>query len=147
MTDGYATYIYAEDVSLGDTPPDVVVEDVQRKNFVRYAGASGDFNPIHYDEPYAVNAGYPSTFGQGMYTAGIMAHAAADWFGLINVQRFRTRFQAQVFPSDTIQVHGEVTEKDEEGDGAIVTAEMVAQADGETVVDAEVVAELPSKPD
>jgi len=77
-----ATELDLDSLSVGDIGPEVVFEDVQRENFVRYAGASGDFNPVHYDGPYAKAAGYPSVFGQGMFTAGIASRAATNWFRL-----------------------------------------------------------------
>ena len=50
-------------------------------DFVRYAGASGDFNPLHYDEATARAAGFRSVFAQGMFSAGVLGAYVADWFG------------------------------------------------------------------
>ncbi|MEF8906584.1 MAG: MaoC family dehydratase N-terminal domain-containing protein, partial [Haloarculaceae archaeon] len=72
----------AGEVAAGDAGPKLTVEDIQRPDFVKYAGASGDFNPVHYSEPYAHATGSRSVFGQGMLTAGYAAHFVADWFGL-----------------------------------------------------------------
>ena len=105
------TPLSAEDVAVGDEGPTVVAEDVDREDFVRYAGASGDFYRIHYDEPYARAAGNPSVFGQGMLTAGFASHMVADWFGLENVRRFRTRFESRLWPNTTVTVTGTVTDK------------------------------------
>ena len=146
MTDAYAERLFAEDVSVGDTGPEVVVEDLEREDFVRYAGASGDFNPIHYDEPYAEEAGNSSVFGQGMCTAGYAAHMVSDWFGLGNVRTFRVRFRARVWPGDTVTASGEVTDVTREDDGATVEAEIaVENDDGDTLITGTAVAELPSK--
>lgn len=82
MTDAYADPLYTGDVAIGDTGPEVVVEGLKRENSVRYAGASGDFNPIHYDEPYAKEAGNDSVFAQGTLTARFVAHMLSNWFGL-----------------------------------------------------------------
>lgn len=119
MTDAYDRPPTASDIAVGDTGPEVVVENLQRKDFVQYAGASGDFNPIHYDEPYAKQQGNPSVFGQGMLTAGIAAHMLADWFGVAHIQQFRTRFTARVWPEDTVTATGEVVEI-RENDGDVV---------------------------
>lgn len=94
----------------GDSGPELVVPDLQRKDFVKYAGASGDFNRIHYDEPYAHAAGYDSVIGQGMLTAGYVSRMITDWFGLAAIRQFSTRFQAQVRPGDTLTVSGTVTD-------------------------------------
>lgn len=139
MTDAYQTRLTVDDVQVGDSGPEVVVEDLERRDFVKYAGASGDFNPIHYDEPFATAAGNESVFAQGMLTAGFGAHFAADWFGLANVRRYTVRFQSRVFPGDTVTVTGEVTDVD----GTTVTADLQAEADGEVVLTGSVEADLP----
>jgi len=74
-----------------------------RPNFVRYAGASGDFNPIHYDDDYARAAGFPSVFSQGMLQAGILASYVTDWLGAENVRRFGVQFREQVWPGDRLR--------------------------------------------
>lgn len=145
MSDAYDSPLHAGDVTVGDTGPAVVVEELERADFVKYAGASGDFNPIHYDEPYAKRQGHPSVFGQGMLTAGVAAHAAADWFGLAAIDRFRTRFTAQVWPGDTITATGEVTAVRDE---SVVEADIVVRnQDDEAVLTGSVVATLPSRED
>ena len=93
----------------GDTGPELVVEKVDRASFVRYAGASGDFNPIHWNEEFAKSAGYPTVFAQGMWTAGVLATFLTNWVGESNVRRFRTRFVGQVWPGEKIVCSGEVT--------------------------------------
>jgi acyl dehydratase len=90
--------VTAADIAIGDTGPTVVVEELEREDLVRDPGASGDFNPIHYDVPYARESGNPDVFAQGMFTAGFGAHFGSDWFGLSNVTPYSVRFQAQVFP-------------------------------------------------
>ena len=63
-----------EDVQVGDEAP-VISHTLTRTDLVRYAGASGDFNPMHTDEVLAVAAGQPSVFGHGMFSMGILATA------------------------------------------------------------------------
>lgn len=141
MTEEYANELYAEDISVGDTGPELVVEDIERKDFVKYAGASGDFNPIHYDEPYATEAGNPSVFGQGMCTAGYVAHMVSDWFGVENIRKFRIRFLARVWPGDTVTVSGEIVDIADEA----VEADIIAENDEDVLITGTVVAELPSR--
>lgn len=142
MTDGAAERPSAGDLAVGDEGPSMVVEDIERRDFVQYAGASGDFNPIHYDDTYARAAGNESVFGQGMLTAGYAATMAADWFGVENVTRFGVRFRAQLWPGDTVTVTGEVTEVADDG---TVTAELaVRNQDDEALVTGEVEADLPA---
>ena len=92
----------------------------------RYAGASGDFNPMHYDDNLARAAGYPSVFSQGMHSAALLASFAADWLGAENVRRFAVRFREQVWPDDVLTCSGEVTAVSQNENGALVTAELTA---------------------
>lgn len=133
----------AGDLDAVDSAPEVVLGPLHRRDFVRYAGASGDFNPIHYDEPYARAAGNPSVFGQGMFTAGVAAHAVADWFGLGNVRTFTVRFRSRVWPGDTITATAAVTDVDrvdgsdcpgDEGAERVEADLRVTRDDGETVL-------------
>ncbi|WP_395108028.1 MaoC/PaaZ C-terminal domain-containing protein [Actinomadura sp. SCN-SB] len=94
--------------------------------FVRYAGASGDFNPMHYDDVQARGAGYPSVFAQGMLSAGLLAGYAVDWLGAENVRRFRVRFREQVWPGDMLTCSGRVTAVEERDGGRLVTVELAA---------------------
>lgn len=131
------------DVEVGDSGPTVIVEDLVPQDFVRYAGASGDFNPIHYDEQYARAMGNPGVFGQGMLTAGHAGHLVADWFGLDALRRFRTRFTARVWPGDTLTVGGEVTDID----GTELFAELtVTRQTGETALVGDVTASVGTEP-
>jgi acyl dehydratase len=103
--------------------------------FVRYAGASGDFNPMHYDDTLARAAGYPSVFSQGMHSAALLASFAVDWLGAENIRRFRVRFREQVWPGDVLTCSGEITAVSPNEGGLLVTAELSAtrQAGGEAV--------------
>ena len=134
----------AGEVAVGDAGPELTVEDVQRPDFVKYAGASGDFNPVHYSEPYAHATGSRSVFGQGMLTAGYAGHFVADWFGLANVSNFRVRFEEQLWPGDTVTASGEVTAVDEGSEGATVEADIaVTNEDGTRLVSGDCAAQLP----
>jgi acyl dehydratase len=87
-----------------------------RTMFVRYAGASGDFNPIHHDEEFAKSAGYPTVFGHGMLTAGILSRYVTDLAGVGHVRLFRVRFATQVWPGDNLTCAGKVAKKYRAGD-------------------------------
>ncbi|OLE21875.1 MAG: acyl dehydratase, partial [Catenulispora sp. 13_1_20CM_3_70_7] len=68
-----------------------------------YAGASGDFNPLHTDEVYASRAaGYPGVFAHGMLTMGMAGRVVTDWVGVEALTGFGARFKAQVWPGDTL---------------------------------------------
>jgi acyl dehydratase len=98
-----------EDLSVGDEAPPLVVEDISRTHFVRYAGASGDFNPMHHDDTIATSIGNPSVFGHGMLTAGLMARVLKDWFGPAALRRYQVRFSKQVWPGETLTCTATVT--------------------------------------
>jgi acyl dehydratase len=90
---------------VGQTFETVVVEDLKRTQIVQYAGASGDYNPLHTDEIYATKiAGYPSVFAHGMLTMGLTGQAVAGLVGAQSLLRFGVRFTAQVWPGDTLTV-------------------------------------------
>lgn len=84
-----------------------------RTDFVRYQGASGDFNPIHHDDEFAQSAGYPTAFSVGMLQAGILATFATDWLGPRNVRKFGVQFREQVWPGDRLVCSGKVVGRDE----------------------------------
>jgi acyl dehydratase len=84
-----------------------------RTDFVRYQGASGDFNPIHHDDEFAQSAGYPTAFSVGMLQAGILASYATEWLGPRNVRKFGVQFREQVWPGDRLVCTGTVIDRDE----------------------------------
>ena len=81
---------------------------------VQYAGASGDFNRIHYDEPFAKEGGFPSVIAHGMLSMAFFGQLVADWAGGPHkVVRLAAHFKAVTFPGDRITVGGEVGKRDE----------------------------------
>jgi acyl dehydratase len=81
----------------------LVADNLTRTQIVQYAGASGDYNPLHTDEPYAVQvAGYDSVIAHGMLTMGLTARALTDWLGAGRLVRYGVRFKAPVVPGDTL---------------------------------------------
>lgn len=122
-------------LSVGDAAAPLVVEQLTRTNFVRYAGASGDFNPMHHDDTIATSVGNPSVFGHGMLTAGLMARVVKDWFGPEALRRFQVRFSKQVWPGDTLTCTATVTAKrDEGGEHLVDLACAVTNQDGVEVL-------------
>ena len=113
-------------ISVGDEAPVLVVEKLSRTHFVKYAGASGDFNPMHHDDTIASSAGNPSVFGHGMLTAGLMARVVKDWFGPEAMRRFGVRFSKQVWPGDTLTFSAKVTGTREEGGEHLVDLDCTA---------------------
>jgi acyl dehydratase len=112
-----------DDVYVGAGPEPREYGALTRTDFVRYQGASGDFNPIHHDDEFAQSAGYPTAFSVGMLQAGILASYATDWLGPRNVRKFGVQFREQVWP----------------GDRLVCTGKVVARNDAERTVDLELV--------
>ncbi len=94
----------ASEVAVGDTYEDVLVEDLKRTQLVMYSGTSGDYNPLHTDDPYCREAaGYPGVFAHGMLTMGMSGRLVTDRFGAENVKRYGVRFTNQVWPGDDLK--------------------------------------------
>lgn len=144
MTDTGPDGISAGDVSVGDEGPAVTVEDLDRTDFVRYAGASGDFTPLHFDEPHTRSAGFDGVFAQGMLIAGIASRFVTDWLGVHRIRRYRTRFEGQVWPGESVTVSGELTGKEAEGEHVRLEVDFIATTDdGRTVLTGDAVAVVP----
>lgn len=103
--------IYWEDVAVGGTMPPLVKPPIQQIQLTRYAGASGDFNPIHQDDAFAKAAGMGGVFAHGMLSMGFVAQSVTDWLGVGRVRRISVRFAALVRLGDVITCHGRVLEK------------------------------------
>ncbi|MET4093109.1 acyl dehydratase [Arthrobacter sp. UYCu712] len=75
---------------------------VSRQDLVKYAGASGDFNPIHWNEAFATGVGLPGVIAHGMFTMGAAVQLVTDWAGdPAAVVDFQTRFTKPVLVTDT----------------------------------------------
>jgi acyl dehydratase len=82
---------------------------ITKKQLVMYAGASGDFNPIHYDHEFATAGGYPSVIAHGMLSMAFFGQLLSRY----RVKRLSTRFKAVTYPGDVVTVSGEVVSVDE----------------------------------
>jgi acyl dehydratase len=96
-----------------------------RTDFVRYQGASGDFNPIHHDEGFAKSAGFPTVFSVGMLQAGLLGTYCTDQFGPSNIRRFAVQFREQVWPDDVLTCNGTVARVYEEAGERRVDLDLV----------------------
>jgi acyl dehydratase len=113
-------------LSVGMQAPPREFGPLTRQMFVRYAGASGDLNPMHYDDQLAQSAGYPSVFAQGMFSAALLAGFATDWLGPGGVRRFGVRFREQVWPGDVLTCSGTVVAVSAESEVDRVSVELTA---------------------
>ena len=113
-----------EELGVGTDLGKQEVGPLTRTDIVRYAGASGDFNPNHHDELAAQAAGFPSVFAHGMFTAGLLGTYLTGRLGAENVRRLKIQFREQVWPGDVLVFDATVAQKREE--------------DGERVIDLDV---------
>ena len=97
-----------EDLAVGTALPEREYGPLTITDFVRYQGASGDFNPIHHDDAFAKSAGFPEPFSVGMLQAGILGSYVTDLFGPENVRRFSVQFREQVWAGDRLICSGEI---------------------------------------
>ena len=105
----------AADLKVGDTHSEVLVEDLKRTQLVQYAGASGDYNPVHTDEKFVTEiAGYPTVFAHGMLTMGMTGMLVTNWVGDGRLTKYGVRFVNQVWPGDNLTGTAEVTDIREE---------------------------------
>ena len=100
----------ASELNVGDTFEERLVEDLKRTQIVMYAGASGDYNPVHTDEVFTKEvAGYPSVFAHGMLTMGMTGKLLTNAVGDGRLTEYGVRFTSQVFPGDTLDAKATVT--------------------------------------
>jgi acyl dehydratase len=135
--------LHFADVKVGDEAP-VLSHKLTRTDLVKYAGASGDFNPMHHDEILAKAAGQPSVFGHGMFSMGLLGSALTDYVGIGNVQRYQVRFARQTWPDEMLSTRIVVTGKREEDGKKLVDLEVtLSNSEGETKVVGQATADLP----
>ncbi len=129
--------------SLGIGDRTELSHELTRTDLVRYAGASGDFNPMHHDDEAARASGLPSVFGHGMFSAGLLARALTSWLGVGSLRRYGVRFTKQTWPGDTLTALAEVTSMlPEDGGGLVELACSLVDVEGVAVVSGQAVAEL-----
>ena len=138
--------VYAEDVNVGDALPALVKGPIQQIQLTRYAGASGDFNPIHQDDEFAKAAGMGGVFGHGMLTMGFVAQSVTDWAGAGRVKKIGVRFQGLVRLKDVITCKGRVLSKSSKDGTHLIDLELWAENQkGEKVVTGKATVALPSR--
>jgi acyl dehydratase len=138
--------VYFDDVKVGDELPPVVKGPIQQIQLTRYAGASGDFNPIHQDDEFAKAAGMGGVFAHGMLSMGFVGQLVTDWAGPAAVRKLGVRFAAIVRLKDVITCKGRVLDKSSKDDVHLVELEVWAENQrGEKVVTGKATVALPSR--
>ena len=131
----------ASGIRIGQTWTSVLVEDLTRTQIVMYAGASGDFDPLHHDEPYLRHRGFPGVFAHGMLTMGITGRALTDLVGDGRLVHFGARMMRQVWPGDTLTATLEARSLGQTDDGPVLLLDLdVVNQDGDSVLTGRAVA-------
>ena len=124
------------DLNVGDTYEECLVEDLKRTQIVQYAGASGDYNPLHTDEIFTTKvAGFPSVFAHGMLSMGMTGMMLTNYVGDGRLTKFGVRFTKQVFPGDTLNAKASVSAlREEDGQNYVDLTVETTNQNGDVVV-------------
>lgn len=106
-----ARKLYFDAVRVGEELPPLTKAPLDRVQLARYAGASGDYNPVHVDELAARAAGMPSVYAPGMLVMGLLGQLLTDWARGAQVRRYGVKFVKIVWPGDSVVCKGRVTDR------------------------------------
>ena len=138
--------LYYEDVEVGDAIPKLVKSPISHLQLVRYAGASGDFNPLHTDPKIGELVGVGGIIGHGMLTMGFVGQLLSDYVGPTALRKFGVRFKGMTRLDDVITCTGTITEKYEaDGEARIAGKVQAADQNGDVKVAGTFVAALPRR--
>lgn len=113
---------------------------ITQMDLVRYAGASGDFNPIHNDPEFARSVGLDGTIAHGMYVMAQIGRLCSNWVNPLQVKNFAVKFRAMALPGETLVLTGKVKKKKEENnEKIIIVAVQAANETGDVKVSGELV--------
>ena len=126
----------AEELTVGGSHTATLVEDLKRTQLVQYAGASGDYNPVHSDEVFATKvAGYPTVFAHGMLSMGLTGVMLTNYVGDGRLTKYGVRFVSQVWPGDTLTARATVEAvRDEDGQKLVDLAVSTVNQEGKEVI-------------
>ena len=138
--------LYYEDVQVGDTIQKLVKSPVSHLQLVRYAGASGDFNPLHTDPKIGELIGVGGIIAHGMLIMGFVGQLLSDYVGPTTLRKFDVRFKGMTRLGDVITCTGTITEKYETDVEARIAGKVQAtDQNGEVKVAGTFVAALPHR--
>ena len=119
------------ELKVGESVAEIQLEPVSRIDLIKYAGASGDFNPIHTIDEEATKAGLPGIIAHGMWTMGNLAKLFTPYYAEGFVQDYSIRFKGMVFLNDVITLKAAFVEK--KGDQLHFTVQAVNQNGNEVL--------------
>ncbi len=115
-----------EKVNVGDQVINLTKPPVTRQQLVRYAGASGDFNPLHFHDEVGRALGFEGPIAHGMLIMGMVAQAVTHWIPKSSLKKIKVRFKGATLPGDVITVTGWVKDKRIENNKGVVTCTLEA---------------------
>ncbi|MBT2682498.1 MaoC/PaaZ C-terminal domain-containing protein [Bacillus sp. ISL-37] len=101
------------ELKVGESLKEVQLDPVDRITLIKYAGASGDYNPIHTIDEEAKKAGLPGIIAHGMWTMGNLAKLFTDFYEEGFIQDYTIRFKGMVFLNDVVTLQAELAEENE----------------------------------
>jgi len=141
-----AKELYFQDINVKDQMPVLVKGPVKHMQLVRYAGASGDFNPLHVDPEVGKAVGIGGQIAHGMLVMGFVGQALASWIPKKYLRKFSVRFVGMTRLNETVTVTGKVTDKKQEGGSNIIRGEVFARDQkDELLISGSFEAHLPEK--
>ena len=134
----------ASTLKIGDTHEELVTENLSRTQIVQYAGASGDYMPLHTDEVYAREiAGYPGVFAHGMLSMGATGAMLTNWVGDGRLTRYSARFTRQVWPGDDLLAKATITNIIKENGETLAEMDVLTtNQDGQSVISGKATARI-----
>ena len=123
-------------ISVGDQHSEQVVDNLTRTQIIQYAGASGDYNPLHTDEIFTTQvAGYPTVFAHGMLSMGLTGKMLTNYVGDGRLTNYGVRFVSQVWPGDSLTATATVEDiREEDGVSLVDLSVSTVNQDGAEVV-------------
>lgn len=103
--------VFFESTRIGDELPAMAKAPIDRVQLARYAGATGDFNPMWVDDQYARTAGMPSVMAPPGLAMGFLGQLVSDWGRGAQLKRFTARFSRMLWPGDTLVCKGRVFDR------------------------------------
>jgi acyl dehydratase len=138
--------LYFEDVQVGDEIPKLVKEPMTHLRLVRYAGASGDFNPLHTDPKIGEAIGVGGIIAHGMLIMGFVGQMLSDYVGPTALRKFNVRFKGMTRLGDVITCTGTISHKFEaDGEARIKGKVQAADQNGDVKVTGTFEAALPHR--
>jgi acyl dehydratase len=119
--------------NVGDALEEQTLPPVDRMRLIKYAGASGDFNPIHLIDESAEEAGLPGIIAHGMLTVATMGLLFSPYLEHGYVKSFQSRFSGMVFLGDVLRVGGRTSGVEETREGRLYAFEVYAARGDDTV--------------